>query len=336
MKSNMWKVNRYILHKGLNLLLTGWLFLLFTSVFAQQAKVNVKLDTNAMLIGDHVGLKLQFEGPALAKVLWPMIPDTILGNITVIGRGKIDTSFSSDRKNMVLSQDLNITCFDSGFYTIPQIPFFYKVPPDTTALSVSSELLMLAVHTVKVDTTQAIKPIIGPEKVPLTFMEMLPWILGGLLIILVVGGLVWYLRKRKLNQPVIQFRPKIVQLPHETALQQLEMLRNKKLWQTGRVKEYHVELTDILRKYIEERFRVPALEQTTSEIIESLITHTDCAVSARQRINSILVLADMVKFARALPVATENESSMTEAVEFIHSTSSSSYTTELTEKNPEN
>jgi hypothetical protein len=321
---------------GLFIFLTGLLLLNSTTAISQEAKVQVKLDTNAMLIGDHVGLKLQFEGPSQSNVMWPMIPDTILGNITVIGRGKIDTSFSADRKSVIFSQDLRLTCFDSGFYTIPQIQFLYKVPPDTAARRLLSELVFVAVHTVKVDTTQAIKPIIGPEKVPITFMEMLPWILGGLLVILIIAGVIWYVRRRKLNQPVIQFRPRVVQLPHETALQQLELLRNKKLWQTGKIKEYHVELTDILRKYIEERFRVPALEQTTAEIIESLISQPECAVSARQRVNKILELADMVKFAKALPVATENESSMVEAVEFVHSTSINSFNSNLPEIKPEN
>ena len=66
-----------------------FLFLL-TAGYGQEVTVSAKLDTNAMLIGDHVGLTLKYSGPAKSQVLWPFMPDTILGSITVIGRGKID------------------------------------------------------------------------------------------------------------------------------------------------------------------------------------------------------------------------------------------------------
>ena len=215
------------------------IFLCFLSLrlFSQEVSVSAKLDTNAMLIGDHVGLLLKFSGPEKTQILWPFIPDTILGNISVIGRGKIDTTFSQDRKIVTFSQELNLTCYDSGFYTIPQIPFQYRLLPDTTVARVSSNLMMLAVHTVKVDTTLAIKPIIGPLKVPITFREMLPWLLLGLAVVLLIIFVIWFISKRKKQQPILQFKPKIVLLPHEVALQELEKLRLKKLWQSGKIKK---------------------------------------------------------------------------------------------------
>jgi hypothetical protein len=299
---------------------------LIVNVSGQNSKIELKLDTNAMLIGDHVGLSMRYTGPASSKVLWPMIPDTILGNINVIERGKIDTSFSSDKKNVTLAQHLRITCYDSGFYTIPPVSFEFRLTPDTTRHILESELLYLTVHTIKVDTTKAIKPIIGPIKVPITFREILPWIIGGVLLVAVILGIIWYIRKRRKNQPVIQFRPKVVLPPHEMALQRLEVLRSKKLWQSGQVKLYYVELTDIVRIYIEERFHVPAMEQTTGEILDGLAHKPECGNSSKQRLKVLLENADMVKFAKARPVATENEASMNDAVEFVHETTGIGHT----------
>lgn len=303
------------------LLIVGLAVTIPDSLRAQQTSASVSLDTNAMLIGDHVGMTLKMSVPAGAGVFWPAIPDTILGNIAVIGRGKIDTLLTTDNKMMTLTQLFTLTCFDSGFYTIPPIPFRYRVPPDTSLLETMSPLSMLSVHTVAVDTTKAIKPIYGPVKVPVTFREILPWLLGGIAIILVIAATVWYLIRRKKNKPILTFIPKVVLQPHEKALQQLEMLKAKKLWQSGRFKEYHTELTDILRVYIEEKFKVPAMEQTTSEIVESLQDHTECPASPRSRLQSLLVQADLVKFAKAVPVATENEVSMTDALTFVRETS---------------
>ncbi len=300
---------------------TVFLLLLSTLGYSQQVSVTAKLDTAAMLIGDHTALTLQFTGPANARVIWPFIPDTILGTIQVIGRGKVDTVTSATSpKTITLTQELNLTCYDSGFYTIPGIDFLYRIPPDTTLLTINSSLLTLIVHTIKVDTTQAIKPIKGPMKVPLTFKEILPWLLLALAIVAVVVAGVWYWRRRKKNKPVFAIKQRVQLLPHEAALTELEKLRIKKLWQAGRVKEYHSELTEILRKYIEERFRVPALEQTSAEIMESLTEIPGCPHQAIDRLSAVLILADMVKFAKAQPVAGENEKSLTEAVEFVYET----------------
>ncbi|MEI7662847.1 MAG: DUF4381 family protein [Bacteroidota bacterium] len=288
--------------------------------FAQNVGVMARLDTNAMLIGDHVGMTLKYTGPAKSQVLWPFLPDTILGHITIIGRGKIDTVYSADKKSVTLSQQLNFTCYDSGFYTIPSIPFNYKLLPDTSRQMAATTMLLLAVHTVKVDTTQAIKPIIGPLKVPITFREMLPWLLAALAVVILVIGGIWYYRKRKNREPVFTIKPRVVIPPHEMALHAFENLRVKKLWQSGKVKEYHSELTEILRRYIEDRFKVPALEQTSTEITESLISSGGCPRTAIDKLNHLLVLADMVKFAKAQPVATENDLSLTDGVEFVRAT----------------
>ena len=291
-----------------------------SAAFAQDVAVTAKLDTNAMLIGDHVGLTLKYTGPAKSQVLWPFLPDTILGSIAVIGRGKIDTAYSADKKSVMLSQQLNFTCYDSGFYTIPQIPFRYRVLPDTTSRMITSSMMLLAVHTVKVDTTQAIKPIIGPLKIPITFREMLPWILAGLAVIAVILLVIWYLRKRKKAEPIFKLRPKVVLLPHELALQEMEKLRVKKLWQTGMIKEYYSELTGILRRYIENRFIVPALEQTSAEIMDSLTGNAGCPPKVLSKLGELLVLADLVKFAKTKPVGSENDQSLTDGIEFIYAT----------------
>ena len=293
---------------------------LLTGSYGQEVTVAAKLDTNAMLIGDHVGLTLKFTGPAKSQVLWPFMPDTILGSITVIGRGKVDTSYSADKKTVTYSQQLNMTCYDSGFYTIPSIPFKHRILPDTTGIVSGTTMLLLAVHTVKVDTTQAIKPIIGPLKVPVSFGEMLPWILAAIAVVLLVMTVIWYLRKRGRQEPIFNLKPRIVLPAHELALQEIEKLRIKKLWQSGKVKEYHSELTEILRKYIEDRFLVPALEQTSAEIIDSLMNSAGCPHKALNMLGNLLLLADMVKFAKADPLAMENEKSLNDGIEFVNET----------------
>jgi len=94
----------------------------------------------------------------------------------------------------------------------------------------------------------------------------------ALLGILIVIAVIYYLRKRKKAEPVFQIRLKPQLLPHEIALSELEKLRLRKLWQEGRVKEYHSELTDILRRYFEKRFSIMAMEMTAMRFWIYLIT----------------------------------------------------------------
>ncbi len=296
------------------------LILLARAGVAQDVNATAKLDTSAMLIGDHVGLTLKYTGPAKSQVAWPFLPDTILGHLTIIGRGKIDTVYTADKQSVTLSQQLNFTSYDSGFYTIPPIPFRYRLMPDTSGRMATTTMILLAVHTLKVDTTLSIKPIIGPFGVPITFREMLPWILLGLAVAALVFAGVWFYRKRRNRQPVFVIRPKPVVPAHERAMHEFEQLRVKKLWQNGKVKEYHSELTDILRRYIEERYQVPALEQTSSEITASLVQLPDCPRKMVEMLNRLLALADMVKFAKAQPVATENDQCLSDGISFVRET----------------
>jgi hypothetical protein len=171
-----------------------------------------------------------------------------------------------------------------------------------------------------VDTTLAIKPIKGPVKIPFSILEYLPWIIAGMLFLAIAGFLLYYLIRRRKGEPIFLLRPSVKYQPHEWALMELEKLRIKKLWQAGKMKEYHTELTDILRKYIEDRFRLMAMESTTGEILEDLEEKTGIRKECRTTLGKILSMADLVKFAKYLPLQEDHEQSMENAVDFINKT----------------
>jgi len=289
-------------------------------VLSQDINVVTRLDTNAMLIGDQVRLNIGISVPAKSLVTWPLIGDTILGHILVLNRTKIDSAFSPDRKILKLNQKFLLTSFDSGFYAIPPVRFYIQQPPDTVKIARQSEPLFLNVHSVHVDTTLAIKPIKGPIKIPISFREMLPWIIGGVLVIALVSFIIYYLRKRKKAEPLFRLKPRISLLPHETALMELEKFRIKKLWQSGKIKEYHTELTEIIRKYIQERFGIMAMEMTSEEIMESLKDNMEISKGALDKLLQILLLADLVKFAKAQPTPSEHELSLENSITFVKDT----------------
>ena len=288
--------------------------------WGQGYKAAAKLEPAAMLIGDQANLSLFFSFPAGTEVVWPSIKDTILGKIQVISRTKVDSVWSADKKNLQLTQKLRLTCFDSGFYTIPPIRFYYRNLPDTTIRYEETDIQILAVHTLAVDTTQAIKPIKGPVKIAFSILDYIGWIIAGLVFLAIAGFLIYYFIRRRKGEPVFVLRPSVKYQPHELALMELEKLRVKKLWQAGKAKEYHTELTDILRKYIEDRFHLLAMESTSAEILEDMEENTGIRKESREMLGKVLSLSDLVKFAKLVPLPQDHEKNMDDAIEFINST----------------
>jgi hypothetical protein len=305
------------------LTLTGMLILLFlapVASIAQGFQAKATMNPKSILIGDQVDLSLEFTYPAGAMVAWPSLKDTILEKIQVVNRSRIDTTYSADKKTVHLTQSLKLTCFDSGFYTIPSIRFFYRQLPDTAIRFAQTEMQILNVHTVQVDTNQAIKPIKGIVKVPFSIFDYLGWIIAGLIMVALAAFLIWYYIKRKQGEPLFVLRPSVKYQPHEKALMDLEKLRLLKLWQAGKVKEYHSSLTDIVRTYLEDQFRLKAMESTTAEIIDDLREHTTILKENQDSLLKILSMADLVKFAKYQPVAEDHEQSMNIAVDFVNRT----------------
>ncbi|MCF8332981.1 MAG: hypothetical protein K9I47_02440, partial [Bacteroidales bacterium] len=216
-----------------------------------------------------------------------------------------------------LTQQLTITSFDTGYIAIPRFQFGYGEKTITDTLQ--SEPLLLHVNSVKVDTTKEIKAIKGPMEAPLTFAEILPWILGALALLLILLA-IWYVRKKKKEQkPVFQPKAKPKDPPHVEAMKSLEALRKKKLWQNGKVKEYYSELTHILRVYIERKFEIQAVESTSNEILHDL-KQFDIDSQLYGQLEDCLVTSDMVKFARMEPLPQEHEKSYNTVVAFVEQT----------------
>ncbi|NTV82670.1 MAG: hypothetical protein HGA23_00035 [Bacteroidales bacterium] len=284
----------------------------------QYTGATAKLEKDAIRIGDQIRMELTVTVPAGSRLQWPMLLDTLARNIEILRKSGIDT-VSSDKEQFTLKQELIITSFDSGTYVIRPILFKYNRTGDTLTFFTETMPLTLDVQTIQTDAAQDIKPIKPPLKAPVTFREMLPWI-GLVLLILIIAALVYYYyKKKKLQPPVVATRLNTTIPPYEAAIEALDSLRLKKLWQSGRTKEYYSELTEIVREYIELRFPVRAMEMTTSEI-NAALRQTEVSATSREKLNQVLILADLVKFAKEQPLPLENEQSMIQCVDFVRET----------------
>ena len=297
----------------------AWLTALCLTAFSsagQGVVVRASVDTASIRIGEQFRLSLEMTAPAIASVRMPALLDTV-DAFEIVGRSKTDTV---DNKNNTLTyrQQLQLTCFDTGYYVIQPLTFLYKDARSSSYDSAATEPLLVTVTTVAVDTTVAIKDIKPPMEVPWTIWDALPWILAAaaaVLLIFLVRR--WMASRRKAGGPQA---PKAPPVPaHVTALQALETLAGEKLWQQGHIKLYHTRLSDIVRTYLEGRFTVLAMEQTTDEILHALAGRK-IPEDAMNLLRDMLRLADLVKFAKVQPVAPENEQSFLAAREFVLAT----------------
>lgn len=284
---------------------------------AQNIQAQATIDLSTIRIGDQTKLHLIVHQPAKAHVNFPQLTDTLTGKVLIIGAAKTDTVFDKKDHNLAtVTQSYTITAFDAGTYKIPSFAF------GSGAGVVKTDSLTLQVQTVQVDTTKAIFDIKQPMAVSYTFFDWLrdhwAWVAIPLVVVLLIIGLIWYLRKRPKKVPVVQ-EVSVYVAPHTEALSKLEELRDKKLWQQGEIKAYHSELSDIIREYMERRYAIKTHEKTTDEIFSGL-KYLDITQENKNLLSRILRLADLVKFAKEKPLPPENEQSMDNAISFVMKT----------------
>ncbi|MDD4848151.1 MAG: hypothetical protein PHR53_05240 [Bacteroidales bacterium] len=292
-----------------------------------------RLDTSEIIIGEQV--KLTVEIKAHDEVfLWNPFPTELCEGVEVVKQLSIDTLIENG--TTLYRQELFVTAFDTGFYIIPPIDFPYHKAGDTTVAMTSAPALFLTVNTITVDTAQAFRDIKGLKEVPVTFKEVLltayPWaILAAVLVGLYFLGR--YLYKRYKNKQPIFELPKKPKLPaHIIAFDALDKLKEKKLWQSDRVKDYYSELTDIVDQYIEDRFEVSAVEMTTDEILSGLANHS-IPPKDMEKLTATLQSADLVKFAKSNPLPLENDNAWNFIYDFVKDTKLEHSVVEETKEN---
>lgn len=299
-----------------------WLLIIFvgyTSWMAAQDKVfevNASLDTAHIRLGEPITLSLSVVADTAGSIEWPAFTDRIQAFYVI---ARLDDQIDQSGERSTTTRSWQITAFDTGFVVLEPIAVGYYQRGAAATDSLFTEPQLVRVDFVPVDTSATFKPIKAPLNVPLTWRDYLPYILGAIALLAIGIGLWWWWKKRKKPAPPVPQSVAPEVSPLEEALASLLALEKEALWQRGNVKEYHVRLTDIVRVYIEKRFHVDALEQTTDEVLYAFRT----IPIAREQVGylqTILQRADLAKFARFEPLPEHNEESLRLARQFVTQT----------------
>lgn len=286
-------------------------------VFAQ-VSVTARMDTSMLLIGDQTQFTLEANVPKNSTVTFPLFADTIINKLEVVETQTPDTLTENDMWK--IRHSYTVTSFDSGWYEIP--PLLFAVLPNgdsSQADTLLSKPVYFGVMTMPLDTinTNAIADIKKQADAPLTFREVMPFVLVviGVLLLALIG---YFIYKRFIKKEKIFIKKEKPKEPaHVIAFRDLDLLKEKKLWEQGRDKDFYSELTDIVRTYLENRYGIFAMEMTTDEIHNQLIHNKEMDKELTNELYSVLLNADFVKFAKATTVDSENKAAFKFAYEFV-------------------
>lgn len=284
------------------------------------SNLSLTSDTGRIAWGERAEITLRL-GKGINETLdgWPQWQDTIPGGLEILQTSLLDTlapqNSDPDEWDMIMEQSWVVTGWDSGYVLIPSIklgrdstsPVLLQIVPSRTEGAVE---IMPAADIVQIEWS-------AYER----FIKAAPWIGGiiGLVILFFIAKYVylWWRNRAAGGKPIEEITPYIP--PHITAMKELKTLEDRQSWNKGEAKTFHVQLSQIIRTYIDGRFHISSLEKTTREVSE-LINTLDIHASDKSKLVLALRLGDQIKFAKRQALSEEHAKSISVCIEFVQNT----------------
>lgn len=278
-----------------------------TVAAAEKPSVHIRVTPDTIMIGDRFRMEVSVEKDLMQMIMFPEIdPGGDASPVEILSQSGVDT-VSQDGRTQILRKTYELTSFESGNYDMGRYPVLYGDKNIIDTLY-SEEPIMVVVDTIEVDTeNDTIYDIKPPVGAPFMFGEIAGYLFGGIGILALVAGAVIILSRWLRNRRGVASEELVENLPpHVRAIQELENLHNRKLWQNGKIKSYYTELTDIIRTYLAGRYGINAMEMTTDQTVRAAARH-DMPKVQLEELKRVLKTSDLVKFAKHVPTDDEHE-----------------------------
>lgn len=275
---------------------------------------DASVDRTVGTIGDPIRYAIKVKYRADLTVTFPPIADDV-GGLSVKDSGEKPAKRSGGY--LQAERWYRLQTMTPGSYIIPPAAIAYVDPQKTPGEIKTSQLYVEIRSSIKEgEKAEDIRDI----KMPVSLPENIARILAAIGLALgALGGAaaaVWYIRERRRRREAMKPpRP-----AYEIALEELEALRRMALVGQGKVKEYYIMLSDIVRRYIERRFAIKAKEQTTQEFLSGVAHDAALSDDAKKIIAEFLAACDMVKFAKYGAAPSEADDAFGLAREFVEKT----------------
>lgn len=267
--------------------------------YGQQGTISVdsKVDKSTIRIGDLVTYSVIVTRSPGVQLIKPELAE----NLGAFEIRDYEVHEPKQQDGEIVEQvDYIISTFDVGEFEIPPLTFRYTVGDDSTQHELKTQPLNIVVESLKPSEAGDIRDIKNPLNLPRDYRHLILWgsIILATLILAGIAFYIWY--RKRTGQGLLPQRVEPPRPAHEIALEKLEALKSSSLLQEERVKEFYIELSEIIRHYVEGRYFIIALELTTPELIENL-ERANVASEHVQLIEDFLQQCDLVKFAKYRP-----------------------------------
>jgi len=289
---------------------------------AQEVSATASLDSTLILIGGQIDMKMEISQPADLVLNFPQFNDTITKNIEIVDKGYPDTA-RLDNNRLLISQLYRITSFDTGLHYIPPYEIEFEINNLKQNIKSNPLSLMVVNPYQDVNPENGIYDIKGVKDAPFKLNEIINYIYIALGAFVLIGLLIWlylYYRGKQKEEGSKFINVKPNEPPHIIAIRELDKIKEQKLWEKDRIKEFYTLVSNTIREYIENRYNINALEQTSDEMLTEMKSKIQLDNEVMSKLTQMLQLSDLVKFAKYKPLPDENGLSLLNAYFFVEKT----------------
>ncbi len=299
-------------------------FLAFTIIFmpsfafAQESSISIdsKVDKSTITIGDLVTYSIIVTHEAEVQVELPELGAN-LGAFEI--RDYTVYEPVSQNTKSIAQFDYIISTFEVGEFEIPPLSFFYSFPPDSTKHELKTRKLKILVESLKPSEEGGIRGIKDPLVLPRNYRKWIIWGSIGFASLILACALFYIWRRKRAGKGLLAEKIVPARPVHEIALEELTAIKESSLLQEGKVKEFYVQISEVIRRYVEGRYFIVAMELTTFELIENL-QRSEISAEEIEMFHEFLITCDLVKFAKYKPTSAKNSANLDEAFEIVERT----------------
>ncbi len=278
--------------------------------------IEARVDKNKIKIGDLIRYSIIIRHDSDVTVELPELGAN-LGQFEI--RDYDDAAPEKRGNEILLRREYVISTFDIGEYEIPPVSIRYQLRGDTTWKELATEQIKITVESLKPSEAGDIRDIKPPMVMERDWKQYIRYGIAALIVIII--GILTYIVVQRIRQGkgLIPRIEKPVPPPHEVALEALTQLLQDQLLQKGEIKLFYIRISEIIRRYIEGRFFIPAIEMTTTQLIDTM-TEAEIEAEVVQMVEDFLLNCDLVKFAKYIPTESENQKVIEQAFEIVDRT----------------
>ena len=261
-------------------------------------QLDSRVDPAQVTVGDLIRFTLTVTaGPGVEVDLPGPAPD--LGEFEVIGHeaaGPVE-----EEGNRIWTVAYTLALYETGSFEIPPVAVSYRGDGIQDG-SVETQEHSVRVESTLSDDSEDILDIKGPLEIPRSLWSLWPWFAAALGLAALI---LLYLRRKRGEAPsAVSRKPRLP--PYDEAYQALCRLRESGLLEEGQLKPYFTRLSEIIRRYLERRYLIQAMESTTTQLLDQL-RKLSLALDELKLFRDFFPCCDLVKFAKYAPPVPEQE-----------------------------